>query len=97
MVDPLLNIALDGEVVTYGGERLRVAPLVHRVLALFLRNTGKVVPLAELGEHFDWEAPIVSNNAKVAVCKARAALKDVGARVRIRTLYGEGYRLEVIE
>ena len=97
MTESRLQVDVSGmDVIMFDGERLPVSPRIHRLIALLMRNSGNVVGFGDLSRHFGWADPGVSNSAKVAVCHARNALKDVGAPVRIETVYGQGYRLRAI-
>lgn len=92
-----LEVALNSaDVVMFDGERLPASPRIHRLIALLMSKVDTIVSPEELSRHFGWKDAAVSNSAKVAICHARDALKDVGAPVRIETIYGHGYRLRVL-
>jgi DNA-binding response OmpR family regulator len=80
--------------VTAGGRLVALTPTEYGILELLLRRSPGVVDRRAIAEHAwdDETDPLGSNAIDVQLSRLRAKL--VGARVRIVTVRGTGYRLE---
>jgi DNA-binding response OmpR family regulator len=90
------DVALDPvrREVTAAGRPVSLTPTEYGILELLLRRSPAVVDRKTIAEHA-WEDetdPLGSNAIDVQLSRLRAKL--VGARVRIVTVRGTGYRLE---
>jgi DNA-binding response OmpR family regulator len=90
------DVALDPvrREVTAAGRPVSLTPTEYGILELLLRRSPAVVDRKAIAEHA-WEDetdPLGSNAIDVQLSRLRAKL--VGARVRIVTVRGTGYRLE---
>ena len=76
-----------------GGTRVRVEPLVLRLIAYLIHHRNRVVPKEELIDAL-WEGRAVTDSALTrAVSLARSALRAPGQGNPIRSVYGTGYQL----
>lgn len=97
MTNDRIQIAGVGrDTIVIDGRPLSVSPRIHRMIALLLDRAGTTVGHVAVRNHFSWPADRADNNAKVAICQARHALRRVEAPVEIESVYGHGYRLQVI-
>lgn len=81
--------------VSVGDTELRLTPTEYQILELLMRRAPAVVQRRVIAQHAwdDETQPLGSNAIDVQVSRIRA--KIVGAGVRIVTVRGAGYRLEV--
>ncbi|MCU0482960.1 MAG: response regulator transcription factor [Chloroflexi bacterium] len=90
------NVVLDPvrREVTAAGRAVSLTPTEYGILELLLRRSPAVVDRKAIAEHAwdDETDPLGSNAIDVQLSRLRAKL--VGARVRIVTVRGTGYRLE---
>ncbi len=86
----------DRLILTRNGEPVSVEPQVFDLLALFVRNAGRVIPKDELIEVV-WQGRIVSDaTISARINAARTAVGDDGQRQAvIRTLSRRGFELHV--
>jgi DNA-binding winged helix-turn-helix (wHTH) protein/DNA-binding CsgD family transcriptional regulator len=94
------ELDLDGVVLTRGGVVQRVEPQVFEVLALLIRERGRMVPKDELLDSV-WGSRFVNGSALTSRIKsARQAIGDTDRERRlIRTVHGRGYQFtgQVVE
>lgn len=83
----------EAHAVAVGGEPIELTPLEYRLLALFMRNKGRIVSREALRESvWESEGAQVSDNAlTVSVKRLRAKL---GGCDHLKTVRSFGYRLE---
>jgi DNA-binding response OmpR family regulator len=90
------DVALDPvrREVTAAGRQVALTPTEYGILELLLRRSPAVVDRKAIAEHAwdDETDPLGSNAIDVQLSRLRAKL--AGARVRIVTVRGTGYRLE---
>jgi DNA-binding winged helix-turn-helix (wHTH) protein/DNA-binding CsgD family transcriptional regulator/tetratricopeptide (TPR) repeat protein len=94
------ELDLDGVVLTRAGVVQRVEPQVFEVLALLIRERGRMVPKEELLDSV-WGSRFVGESALTSRIKsARQAIGDTDRERRlIRTVHGRGYQFtgQVVE
>lgn len=83
-------------VVTARGRALSLTPTEYAILELLVRRSPAVVDRRAIAEHAwqDETDPLGSNAIDVQMSRLRAKLPDAG--IRIVTVRGAGYRLEVV-
>ncbi len=89
-----LVIDLEKQEVTLAGEKIEFTTMEFEVLALFVRNPGKVLTrdrIMERTHDMDWEA--FNRTVDVLVSRVRQKLKDDPKSPRyFRTIWGKGYK-----
>lgn len=90
------DIDLDAQSLRVGGDEVHVEPQVFDLIALLVRNPGRLISHEEIIERV-WRGRIVSDSAiATRVNAARRALGDDGTAQRvIRTIRGRGFRFEL--
>ena len=80
--------------VTYKSEELRLSPKEFDILALLIRQPGRVYSRHEIGQEI-WQGrlPEGSNVVDVHMANMRAKLRDIDGYGVIRTVRGIGYQL----
>lgn len=89
-----LVIDLEKQEITLAGEKIEFTTMEFEVLALFVRNPGKVLTrdrIMERTHDMDWEA--FNRTVDVLVSRVRQKLKDDPKNPRyFRTIWGKGYK-----
>ncbi len=80
--------------VTYKGDELRLSPKEFDILALLIRQPGRVYSRQEIGQEI-WQGrlPEGSNVVDVHMANLRAKLRDLDGYGLLRTVRGVGYAL----
>nr|3Q9V_A Chain A, DNA-binding response regulator [Deinococcus radiodurans]3Q9V_B Chain B, DNA-binding response regulator [Deinococcus radiodurans] len=90
------DLTLDPQkrLVTYKGEELRLSPKEFDILALLIRQPGRVYSRQEIGQEI-WQGrlPEGSNVVDVHMANLRAKLRDLDGYGLLRTVRGVGYAL----
>lgn len=88
-----LRVDLGACTATYGGKPLALGPTEFRLLELFARNAGMILPRGKILERLREERDGTSNVVDVFVSQLRAKLRRCGADRIIETIWNVGYRL----
>lgn len=90
------DLTLDPQkrLVTYKTEELRLSPKEFDILALLIRQPGRVYSRHEIGQEI-WQGrlPDGSNVVDVHMANLRAKLRDLDGYGLLRTVRGVGYAL----
>lgn len=89
-----LVLDLQKRLVTYKNEELRLSPKEFDILALLIRQPGRVYSRQEIGQEI-WQGrlPEGSNVVDVHMANLRAKLRDLEGYGLLRTVRGVGYAL----
>lgn len=89
-----LVLDLQKRMVTYRDEELRLSPKEFDILALLIRQPGRVYSRQEIGQEI-WQGrlPDGSNVVDVHMANLRAKLRDLEGYGMLRTVRGVGYAL----
>jgi two-component system, OmpR family, response regulator len=91
-----LTLKTDGRQAEVGGRMLALPAREVDVLEVLLKRNGRVVSLDALqGQVFGSSQDVASNAIEVYIHRLRRMLAEAGANVRIHTIRGAGYLMDV--
>jgi two-component system response regulator RegX3 len=93
-----LRMDLVRHLVTVDGEQVRLTPSEYKILALFAADPGRVFSRREIMQHL-WDSSYVGDERACDIHLSnlrRKIERDPGARQRITTVRGAGYKLEEV-
>jgi DNA-binding winged helix-turn-helix (wHTH) protein len=93
-----LNIDVQTLVITSSGRRVDLSPMAHRILVLLLRDAERQVTVGDIEQiSQELRRGISANGVHQAISRLRKKLAEIDPALRIKTIRGYGYALELRE